>query len=172
MAGVVRKVIDTVTGRGEKRRQKLRREGVQDVLIQGEGMKDQPGGVVSSELLQRLQALYFLGHDDVVTNMVWEDSDLRNFLPALSVLNRTTKFNRDQGELQMLIMDHSIQWLKLGMNEDDFENQGVIKLNSLEQFARCVITDAVGGHRSTLFTRQEKVIRAVVGEAEKKKILS
>jgi hypothetical protein len=170
MASAVRKVIDTVTGRGEKKRQQLRREAVTDDLIRESGM-EQPGGAVPSELLQRLQALYFLGHDDVVTQMVWDDPDLRNFIPALSILNRTTKFNREQGELQMLIMDHAIQWLKMGMNEDDFENQGVIKLNSLEMYARCVVTDAVGGHRSTLFTRQEKVIRAVVGEAEKKKIL-
>jgi hypothetical protein len=171
MASAIRKVVDAVTGRGERQRQKLRKESVSDDLIREEAMKDQPGGPVPSELIQRLEAVYFLGHDDVVAKMVWDDPDLHNFTPALSVLNRTTRFSKDQGELQTLIMGHSILWLRLGMNEDDFENQGVIKLNSLEMYARCVVTDAVGGHRSTLFTRQEKVIRAVVGEAEKKKIL-
>ena len=123
---------------------------------------------MGDEMIYSLGRSVYMVLDPDVSDILKEEgnSQLAALIPAFSHLNRTTNIDKKQAELLTLDYEYLTLIHKLNMNEDEYENVGWAKLESLKIFAMGIISDAFHGWKGKLVTEQIKIIRT---ELEKKK---
>jgi len=110
-----------------------------------------------------------LMEDEKVLEIVEGDDDLRDLIPILSRLNRTTRISRDEYELLSLEVDLIFEMKMAAMNEDKFEMKHWAKLQALRFYIQMALRDAVDGWRGRLITERHRRISIRREEPEVKR---
>jgi len=133
----------------------------------------QPEAPLTKEYVESLGRSVFMIMDPEVITMLVNDRQLKNLLPAFSHLNRVTNIGKGREgarEAELLFLKYKILLIrhKLAMTEDQYEKMGWETLESLEIFARSIISDAREGWKGRLVTEQLKKVTVELEKVKKR----
>jgi len=132
-------------------------------------MHEQEAESVESITTPQVSDTHFLSKDEIVLYQVMKDPDLKEFIPLISHLNRTSRLGRDQAELYKLEAESLVLMKEATMDEDKYEINGWVKLRSFLTFVKMLYDDTVGGWRGRLVTERRRITRIERGRAEEQR---
>ena len=132
-------------------------------------MHEQEMDSVESMTTPQISDTHFLSKDIDVLREVKKDNDLKEFLPLISHLNRTSRLGREQAELYKLEAESLVLMKEATMDEDKYEINGWVKLRSFLTFVKMLYDDTVGGWRGRLVTERRRITRIERGRAEEQR---
>lgn len=129
------------------------------------------GGVPPDEFAMMLAQAHYLYKDDDVAKILKEDERLKNLVPALSHLIRTSRFTDDR-----LIKEMKLRWrravrLKLLVLGGRTDVKSYAEFDAWCNFGYSVIEDARQGWRGKLVTERIRTYKIEGGEKKRKKFL-
>jgi len=100
----------------------------------------------------------FMIKDEDVSNFLLQNKCLQPLVPVFSPVNATIKLNKQQAVLKRIRIENMITMMKLTMNPDVYEANGLEVLEGLRLYGHDRVSEAEEGWKGHLVTEQVKVI--------------
>ena len=105
--------------------------------------------------------------DEQITFIFWKNKLLRKTIPARSHLNRTGNYDEEDKEIQLLQYQGLNLLMMMHMDEEDYEQGGMLLAESCDIFDYNMVCDNLRGWKARVATEIVKRIETKV-EKEKK----
>jgi hypothetical protein len=129
-------------------------------LVVSEVSADTQGRNPEQEYIAMMGRAGFLLHDNIAMSLLLDNKGLQSLVPILSPVNSPIKLDKHQSELKRIRIDNHITLLKLTMDPEVYEANGLEMLEGYRMYGHDRVSGAEEGWIGHIATEQVRVIRS------------
>jgi hypothetical protein len=143
------------------KKKKEQEEFGKSMALAGEVGEAQAQAQGSANYVNALGPFYYLNKDEQLAALMWINTQLRNMIPAFTILNEISNIDKDEADIWRWKFKIMLLKQKGYMNAKKLAEGGSILIDSLEIRSRSIVSNALNGWKGKLSTESTRVSRHV-----------